>query len=118
MKLGEKIKIVREIKNYSQEYMALRLGITQQAYCLLEQKDSISDVRLNKIAEILEIDMDKIKQLQVETIFNQYNNDNAQVTSQKQFINQQIQNEEYIQHLKEEINYLKKLNEDILKKMG
>ena len=55
-KVEEKIRIQRAIKNYSQEYMAWCLGISQSAYSNLEKGETnISLQRVYDIAEILEI---------------------------------------------------------------
>jgi len=55
-KVGEKIRIQRLIKNYSQEYMAFELEISQGAYSNIERNaTAISLERVFEIAEILEI---------------------------------------------------------------
>jgi len=55
-KVEEKIRIQRLIKNYSQEYMAWCLGISQSAYSNLEKGETkISLQRVYDIAKILEI---------------------------------------------------------------
>ena len=52
----KKIRKTREIKDYSQEYVAEKLGISQTAYSKLENgQTNISVKRLIKLAEILEI---------------------------------------------------------------
>lgn len=57
MEIGYKIKKIREIRNYSQEYMAERLGISQVAYSRLETGKTKFDLnRMQDIASILEID--------------------------------------------------------------
>jgi transcriptional regulator with XRE-family HTH domain len=44
--------------NYSQEYMALRLGQTQNAYCKVELgQTKLTLMRLLKICEVFEIDI-------------------------------------------------------------
>jgi transcriptional regulator with XRE-family HTH domain len=54
--IGEKIRIQRLTKNYSQEYMAFMLDISQAAYSKLERDETeISIRRIYAIAEILEI---------------------------------------------------------------
>lgn len=56
MQLGNAIRIQRAIKGYSQEYMASRLNISQNAYSKLEREETeISVKRIYEIAEILEI---------------------------------------------------------------
>jgi len=54
--VGEKIRIQRLIKNYTQEYMAFMLDISQAAYSNIERDSTaITLTRLYEIAEILEI---------------------------------------------------------------
>ncbi len=54
--IGEKIRVQRLIKNYSQEYMAYSLNISQTAYSNIERNGTkLSVERLIEIAEILEI---------------------------------------------------------------
>jgi transcriptional regulator with XRE-family HTH domain len=56
-KIGAKIRKIRELKGFSQEYMASSLGITQNSYSKLEnQKTRLSLKRLNNISKILELD--------------------------------------------------------------
>ena len=54
--IGRKIRIVRQLKGYSQEYMAMRLGISQNAYSKLERgKIRLKNQRVIEISGILEI---------------------------------------------------------------
>jgi transcriptional regulator with XRE-family HTH domain len=54
--VGEKIRVQRLVKNYSQEYMAWALNISQAAYSNIERGETeITLVRVFEIAEILEI---------------------------------------------------------------
>lgn len=55
------IKNIRELKNYTQEYMASQLGLTQSGYNKIEKgKTILGHNRLIKIAEILEVCVDDI----------------------------------------------------------
>lgn len=57
MEIGQKIKKIRELRNYSQEYMAMHLGISQEAYCRLESGQTKIELnRLQKIAEALNVE--------------------------------------------------------------
>lgn len=57
MEIGQKIKKIRELRNYSQEYMAMHLGISQEAYCRIETGQTKIELnRLKKIAETLEVE--------------------------------------------------------------
>lgn len=52
------IRVIREIKGLSQEYMSLRLHISQSAYAKLERGETKMTVdRLKEICKVLEIDM-------------------------------------------------------------
>jgi transcriptional regulator with XRE-family HTH domain len=54
--IGDKIRILRLTKNYSQEYMAFMLEISQAAYSKLERNETEFTVpRIYAIAEILEV---------------------------------------------------------------
>jgi transcriptional regulator with XRE-family HTH domain len=54
--IGETIRIQRLIKNYSQQYMAFALDISQAAYSNIERNETeLTLKRVYEIAEILEI---------------------------------------------------------------
>lgn len=54
--IGEKIRIQRQIKNYSQQYMAFMLEISQAAYSNIERGTTVLTIpRVFEIAEVLEI---------------------------------------------------------------
>lgn len=61
---GTKIRMVRELRGYSQEYMSERLGIAQNTYSKIETNQSkLSAENMKKIADVLEISpMDIISQ--------------------------------------------------------
>lgn len=55
------IKNIRELKNYTQEYVAGQLGLTQSGYNKIEKgKTILGKNRLLKIAAVLEISVDDI----------------------------------------------------------
>lgn len=55
------IRKVRELRNYTQDYLAAKLCISQNAYSKIELGYSnITLVRLIHIAEILEVDLDDL----------------------------------------------------------
>ncbi len=56
--VAAKIRKIREEKSYSQDYLAAKLGISQNAYSKIELGYSnITLSRLISISEILEIDL-------------------------------------------------------------
>ncbi|ABQ06123.1 helix-turn-helix transcriptional regulator [Flavobacterium johnsoniae] len=60
-RINDNIKIIRELKNYTQEYMALRLGITQAGYSKIEKGSStVSFEKLEEIAQVFEMDVRNI----------------------------------------------------------
>lgn len=51
------IRLIRESRGYSQEFMASRLYVTQQAYSRMEkQPENMTLKRLRDVADILELD--------------------------------------------------------------
>lgn len=53
---GQKLRLLREFRNYSQEYIAEKLGITQHAYSRLENNQTkLTAERLERLASILNI---------------------------------------------------------------
>ena len=57
MNIGEKIKKVRELRDYSQEYMAVQLKMTQGGYSNLEQNGDPTYSKLKKIASIFDLSL-------------------------------------------------------------
>ncbi|MEM9337562.1 MAG: helix-turn-helix domain-containing protein [Bacteroidota bacterium] len=69
--LGLKIKKIRELKNYKQDYMADKLGISQSAYSRYENMETtVSEDMLKQIAEVFELRPEQIKQFDEKVIFN------------------------------------------------
>lgn len=72
--ISKNIRKFRELKGYSQEYMAHELDITQASYAKLENNSTKINVeRLFTIAKVLEMDVADILELNKQTIFNQNN---------------------------------------------
>ena len=67
---GKNIKRYRDILGIKQETLALELNMTQQAVSKLEQKEEIDDETLNKVAEILKIPVEAIKNTTDEAVVN------------------------------------------------
>lgn len=114
MPIGKKIERLRKIKGIKQEALASDLGITRQSMSKLEQSDSIGDDKLGKIAEVLGISADAIKEYNDEVPFNfaNYFHDNS--------INHGALNNYYcninpIEKWVEAINENKRLYEELLK---
>ncbi|HEU4633589.1 MAG TPA: helix-turn-helix transcriptional regulator [Flavisolibacter sp.] len=75
MNIGDKIRKVRELKGYKQEYVAGKLGLSVTAYGNIERNESsLSFERLEEIAEVLEVSVQDIlnipEQFNVQSIVN------------------------------------------------
>lgn len=67
---GRNIKRFRDILGVKQETLAVELNMTQQAVSKLEQKEEIDEDTLKKVAAILKIPVEAIKNTTDETAFN------------------------------------------------
>lgn len=71
IKVGERIKHLREQRNYSQEYLASKLNISQRAYSKVETGETkLSVDNLLKIAETLETSINNILGVDGNNVFN------------------------------------------------
>ncbi|MBB4801531.1 helix-turn-helix transcriptional regulator [Flavobacterium johnsoniae] len=72
--IKNKIKNIRELKNYTQEYMAERLGVTQAGYSKIEKgKTSLSYEKLVEIGRILDVSVEDIISFDYDKYFNNFN---------------------------------------------
>jgi len=72
--LGRKISHIRELRGMKQESLATELGISQQAISKLEQSEEIEDSTLEKIAKVLGVSAEAIKNYSDDMIINYINN--------------------------------------------
>lgn len=71
LQIGENIRKIREVKGYSQEYMANKLNISQRRYSTIESDNKKIDAeRLKAIAEILEVNVLDILTFNDKAFFN------------------------------------------------
>lgn len=103
LRIGKKIKQLRELKNYSQDYMAKQLKMSVPGYGRIERNEvDVSIERANQIANVLGISLTELISFDEKYIFNNY----AQTT------NGLIVNSEFHQEDKKALNelveYLKK----------
>lgn len=60
-KINDNIKSIRELRSYTQEYMAFKLGITQAGYSKIERDAcKINFDRLEEIAAVLDVSLQSI----------------------------------------------------------
>ncbi|SFC97190.1 helix-turn-helix transcriptional regulator [Flavobacterium phragmitis] len=75
--IKNKIRNIRELKNYTQEYMAERLGVTQAGYSKIEKgKTSLSYEKLVDIGKILDVTVEDIISFEYDKYFSNFNNNN------------------------------------------
>ncbi|MGY3054149.1 transcriptional regulator with XRE-family HTH domain [Pedobacter sp. UYEF25] len=80
MHLGRKVSRLRELRGMKQDTLALELGVSQQSVSKLEQSELIEDSTLEKIALVLGVPADSIRNFDEEkmiyNIQNNYENSN------------------------------------------
>ena len=92
MSIGNNIKKLRELKNYTQAHMANELELSLGGYGKIERDETdVTLSRLNEIAKVLQTNLATLLDFDSNNIFNQYNNRNATQNAIVQ--NQQIQND-------------------------
>ena len=70
--ISKNIRKYRELKGYSQEYMAHELHINQASYAKIENSSTkLSVERLFEISKLLETDVSELLDLKKQTIYNQ-----------------------------------------------
>ena len=67
---GRNVKRIREILGVKQDSLAIELGLSQQAISALEQKEAIDKDMLEKIAKVLKVSPEAIKNFCDETAIN------------------------------------------------
>jgi transcriptional regulator with XRE-family HTH domain len=76
--IGFKIRRYREARNYTQEFMASQLNISQGSYAKIENNQTkITFERLKDISDLLEIDLSTFLASENHNTFNMSNNQTA-----------------------------------------
>jgi transcriptional regulator with XRE-family HTH domain len=130
MDIGEKLRKIREMKGFSQEYIASALKITQNAYSKMERGETkISEQRLQDIAKILEVPKESIEGFSdkifvnvvnnkensgnikietTETLLKHYEKEVERFTQRIAFLEQKLETQE-IRHQEERIKWMDKI---------
>lgn len=82
---GRNIKRLREMFDIKQETIAAELDVTQPYISELEQKEIIDDKILEKIAKVIGVSVDAIKNMNDEAVYNYINTFNDAVTNHGTF---------------------------------
>lgn len=68
-KIGSKLKIIRELNNYTQEYVANMLDISSSTYALMEKGQTpVTIQRMEKLGELYNMSINDLLQLSEQTI--------------------------------------------------
>jgi transcriptional regulator with XRE-family HTH domain len=113
--LGEKIRKIRILKGYSQEYMATQLAISKTAYSDLEkEKTKLSMERIADIATVFGMEVQDVLTFDEKQVFNNtFTESSKGFFNVKKYITESFEHErtlykEQIVALKEEVQYLRK----------
>ena len=78
--IGRKISRIREIRGIKQDFLAIELGVSQQTISKIEQSEEVEESTLEKIATVLGVTVEGIKNFTEEGIVNYFNTFNDEVT--------------------------------------
>ena len=111
--VGNKIRKIRELKGFTQDYMAAQLEISQRAYSKLENEEIKLDwQRIERISTILEIEPIDLVSFDDNLVFNNspQSGKNNTNTINNHFPDELKKSyEDRIKHLEEEIIFLRSL---------
>ena len=116
MKIGLKIKKIRELKNLTQEHVAGKLSMTQSAYSKIENEESdISYKRLEQIASLFDMLPEELISFNDALVFNLTKNKKASgMVINQMSANERKIYEDHILTLKNEITHLKHVMNKVL----
>lgn len=124
MNIGDKIRKVRELKGYKQEYVADKVGLSVTAYGNIERNDSsLTFERLEQIADALEVSVQDI--LNIPEQFNVHSIVNSQVGFSQSGFNYYAHDKEeesasiqayklMIENLQKDNDYLRQQNQQLI----
>ena len=106
-----KIKQIRELKNFTQEYVASQLGLSTRAYSKIEAGETqLTNNRLNEISAILGIQPLEVLGFDHKQIFNNCKQEGNIGINHINIPDKLIQQyEKTIQLLEDQVDFLKKL---------
>lgn len=111
-RVGLRVKKIRELKNLTQEHMAHELGMSHSGYSRIERGDvDVSMEKLERIAQVLGVTLDDIKNFDSESVFQNVGTARDQSFS-RNTINTNVEHieelyKQQIDHLKDEVAFLR-----------
>src|SRR5665647_58781 len=111
---GRNVKRIREILGIKQDTLAASLGLSQQAISQLEQKEALDKDILEKIASVLKVPVEAIKNFDEEkaiyNIQNNYDNSTSNVNYQFNAVDKIVElYEALIKSEKEKVTLLERM---------
>lgn len=83
MKIGDKIKFVRELRGYKQDHVAKELGISQNGYGKIERGETdVPYSRLEQLSKVFEVKIEDLVGLNKEQAIFSITNHQPQITTQ------------------------------------
>jgi transcriptional regulator with XRE-family HTH domain len=124
MNIGDKIRKVRELKGFKQEYVADKLGMSVTAYGNIERNSSdLTFGKLEQVATVLEVTVQDIinipEQLNIQSITNSQVGFNYYDHRTRTEIESEIGAYKMaLDHSQKEIEYLRQQNTQLLELLG
>lgn len=117
LNLGENIKKLRELKNFTQQYLADELGLSLSGYGKIERNQTeLSINRLYKICEVLEVDLHTLLSFDGKELFKPAISKNGVHSQANSSHSNNDWQSELIEKYKEENLYLKQLVQSLMEK--
>jgi transcriptional regulator with XRE-family HTH domain len=122
LNVGNKIKKLRELRNFTQDYMADALQMSQAGYGKIERDETdISLSRLQQIAEVLNVGLNDLIGFDEKMVFYGAMNNHATANGgiflgKDNFDKERKLYEEQIKQLQDHVHYLKELLDKVLSK--
>lgn len=119
MEIGTKIKKIRELRNFTQDYMAQKLNISQSTYSRFERNDcDLTISQLQDISEIFEIKIEDLLSFNEKLVFNNYHQANQGYNIFNNGLSSQEKElyEKQIQRLEADVDYLRNLLKQTISK--
>jgi transcriptional regulator with XRE-family HTH domain len=114
LSISENIRLIRESQGYSQDYIAIKLDITQQAYSVIEKNPERATLsRLKEIAAILQVPLVTLlgeDEINLQQNFHQSGGNAATIF--KNISSGSEVYEKWIAELKEEVHFLRNIVSD------
>src|SRR5215213_6801867 len=114
--LGQKIRKIRELKGYNQQYIAKKLNISQEYYSYLENKQKeIPSEYISKIATLLGVTVDFINNIDFDHLLSNLSDTPGQIKLAPRINKTIITYLTTISMLKEDIAYLEGQVQQLMK---